>query len=141
MLFRAYHIPRYDVRETGSKVKAQARYPRRLEVVEWPHAVTRRRQGGANHYRKDREMPTKFPNRQCVFSSTSQRGVGGGQGPAIPSPTGSTRGAGKTPGPGSGGTREAWRDREMAFLAVPRRLFQQRLARGAGGERMPQRTN
>ena len=52
-------VPRYDVRDTGSKVKAQARYPRRLEVVEWPHAVTRRRQGGANHYRKDREMPTK----------------------------------------------------------------------------------
>ena len=66
---------------------------------------------------------------------------GGGQGPAIPSPTGGTRGAGRTPGPGSDGTREAWRDREMAFLAVPWRLSQRRLARGAGGERMPQRTS
>ena len=65
----------------------------------------------------------------------------GGQGPAIPSPTGGTRGAGRTPGPGSDGTREAWRDREMAFLAVPWRLSQRRLARGAGGERMTQRTN
>ena len=132
-------VPICDEVETGSKVQAQARYPRRLEVVEWPHAVTRRRQGGANHYRKDREMPTKSQTgsrKPWLLAATR-----GGQGPAIPSPTGSTRGAGKTPGPGSDGTREAWRDREMAFLAVPWRLSQRRLARGAGGERMTQRTN
>ena len=134
-------VPRYDGRETGSKLQAQARSPSRLEVVEWPHTVTRRRQGGAIHYRKDREMPTKSQTGKGLPNCLSNQGQDKGLlSPAIQGVLGAP---GKTQGldrmaqerPGEIGRWHFWQFR------VPRRLFQRRLARGAGGERMPQRTS